>query len=196
MPRAPALLPVAHSNIFLLVTDDAPSATLHSVGVFSFTPLTSLTLSRWIPPPLSLGLTICPTSQMGALLLVWMSHSLTVCLSLCVPHSVRRTLFLAFSASLTLSVCLSVFHRVPQTPLTLSLSDGCVGWGYSGPRNQTGALMVTFKNTTDEVRGGGSNCWAFRKYFPTGADAYRTGYHFQPPKNWMNDPNGAYTGCW
>ena len=114
--------------------------------------------------------------------------SLTLCVALCFSHSLRL--------SLCLSVCLSVFHRVPQTPLTLSLSDGCVGWGYSGPRNQTGALMVTFKNTTDEVRGGGSNCWAFRKYFPTGADAYRTGYHFQPPKNWMNDPNGAYTGCW
>ncbi|KAI4386953.1 hypothetical protein MLD38_004826 [Melastoma candidum] len=22
---------------------------------------------------------------------------------------------------------------------------------------------------------------------------YRTGYHFQPPKNWMNDPNGQFT---
>ena len=128
MPRAPALLPVAHSNIFLLVTDDAPSATLHSVGVFSFTPLTSLTLSRWIPPPLSLGLTICPTSQMGALLLVWMSHSLTVCLSLCVPHSVRRTLFLAFSASLTLSVCLSVCLSPCASNASHSVSLRWVRW--------------------------------------------------------------------
>lgn len=68
----------------------------------------------------------------------------------------------------------------------------CVGWGYSIQTfNKTDQrVTVAFKNTTDEVRGGGSGCWAFRKYFPTGADTYRTGFHFQPPQNWMNDPNG------
>jgi len=94
-------------------------------------------------------------------------------------------------------VCLAPGNTLSQVSMTpaqaalacASLSD-CVAWTFSGARNQTGAVMVTLKNSTGEVRNGGSGCWAFRKYFPTGHDAYRTGFHFQPPKNWMNDPNG------
>jgi len=77
-----------------------------------------------------------------------------------------------------------------EAAATCASSEECVGFTFQGPRNASGPVMVTLKNSTAEVKNGGSGCWALRKYFPTGADAYRTGFHFQPPANWMNDPNG------
>ena len=69
-------------------------------------------------------------------------------------------------------------------------ADGqCVGFTYEGARAGAALVNVTFVNSTGEVKGGGSGCWAWRKYFALQSDPYRTTYHFQPSTSWMNDPN-------
>ena len=70
-------------------------------------------------------------------------------------------------------------------------ASSCVGFTFKGTRNITSAVAVELKNNTAEVRGGGPlGCWSARKYYPLDNDPYRTGFHFQPPEFWMNDPNG------
>eukprot|EP00966_Prymnesium_polylepis_P281953 6515347-Prymnesium_polylepis.1 len=96
-------------------------------------------------------------------------------------------------------VCLSAGGDIFPTPQSLTPSealarcaalDSCVGYTFTGLPNSTAPVAVSFKNRTSEVKGGGSNCWSYRKYFPLSADPYRTALHFQPSANWMNDPNG------
>lgn len=91
-------------------------------------------------------------------------------------------------------VCLTPGNQLgPTTTLTTAeaerrcAGDGaCVGWSYSGQRNQTGPVAVSFKNSSDEVKNGGIGCWSLRKLFEGAGDGYRTGFHFQPTANWMS----------
>jgi hypothetical protein len=64
--------------------------------------------------------------------------------------------------------------------------------------NSTVAIPTLLMNTTDEVHGGGSGSWSYRKSYPLAADPYRTGFHFQPTGQWMNDPNAPmfYNGLY
>ena len=68
--------------------------------------------------------------------------------------------------------------------------DGCMGFSFTGLLNAT-EIMVSLLNSTATVKGGGTGCWTYRKFYSLAADPYRTGFHFQPVSAWMNDPNGC-----
>jgi hypothetical protein len=52
--------------------------------------------------------------------------------------------------------------------------------------NSTIAIPTFLTNKTDEVHGGGTGCWSYRKHYALAVDPYRTSFHFQPSAQWMN----------
>jgi hypothetical protein len=96
-------------------------------------------------------------------------------------------------------VCLNAGGDLTPQPVQLTLSEAvarcgstaeCVGFTFSGLANASGPVSVRLRDQTDEVHGGGSGCWSWRKFFKIADDPYCTAYHFQPSQSWMNDPDG------